>query len=326
MEKRQAHLDTVSGLLICYMMLMHILLWKLIPLSNESVWLEPLKFFMFWFFFKSGMFFRLKSSKEVIIGGGRKLLLPFVVFSILGYMLNVLHLLVTHDSNWVHYSLTPIKELVMGGSVGGNDVLWFLTSLFLVQVAYNELIKRSIDSRLIVALALGIAFVCHILSVSKPAYLANASLGIAMYSLGYSLKNVQYNWKVCVLAFVIYITIMVGYPSHIDLRTNTLNEGGSYLLALLFSVAGCIVINCLFKRIPVISLVGYIGRKSMNFYVMHMLVLGLLTMLPWKAWNVSAEIEFSMMCFACLVIPALVGRLLEHSSFCWVLGKVQAKS
>lgn len=36
---------------------------------NDSIWLEPLKFFMFWFFFKSGEFFRLKETSAKLIGG-----------------------------------------------------------------------------------------------------------------------------------------------------------------------------------------------------------------------------------------------------------------
>lgn len=67
MKGRQKHLDTIGGILICYMMLMHILLWRLIPLTNDSIWLEPLKFFMFWFFFKSGEFFRLKETRAKLM-------------------------------------------------------------------------------------------------------------------------------------------------------------------------------------------------------------------------------------------------------------------
>ena len=64
MKGRQIHLDTIGGILICYMMLMHILLWRLIPLANDSIWLEPLKFFMFWFFYKLGMFYKDKTCIE----------------------------------------------------------------------------------------------------------------------------------------------------------------------------------------------------------------------------------------------------------------------
>ena len=69
--KRLDYLDNIAGLLICYIMLMHILLWKTIPLDNNSLWLEPLKFFMFWFFFKSGMFYRMRTTRGCIIRGAK---------------------------------------------------------------------------------------------------------------------------------------------------------------------------------------------------------------------------------------------------------------
>lgn len=321
MKKRQVHLDNVSGLMICYMMLMHILLWKKIPLANDSFWLEPLKFFMFWFFFKSGMFFREKPTKVKISGGARKLLVPFVVFSILGYILSVYHLWASCDINWVHYILTPMKEILLAGSIGGNDVLWFLTSLFMVQVLYNELVKRKVRPWLIVVIPLLIAFACHVLGISKPEYLANISLGMVMYSLGYLLREAQYKKNIFLMAFAIYVLIVLFCPSHIDLRTNVLNVDGYYILAILFSIAGCVSINYVFKRLPGIPVINYIGRKSMDFYVMHMLVLGVVTTLPWNQWGISNFVEFMIMCVSCLVIPAIIGRLLENSRFSWMLGK-----
>lgn len=322
MEKRQVHLDNVSGMMICYMMLMHILLWKKIPLENDSLWLEPLKFFMFWFFFKSGMFFREKPTKVKISGGARKLLVPFVVFSILGYILSVYHLWTSEDTNWVHYFLTPIKELIVAGSIGGNDVLWFLTSLFMVQVLFNELVKRKMKPWMMVFIPLLIAFVCHALGISKPAYLANVSIGIAFYSLGYLLRDFQYKRRNFLMAFVVYILIMLFCPSHIDLRTNALNANGYYILAIFFSMAGCVSINYIFKHIPVIPIVNYVGIKSMDFYVMHMLVLGVVTTIPWEQMGVSNAVEFMIMCASCLIVPAIVGTLLEHSKYSWMLGKV----
>ena len=144
--KRLDYLDNIAGLLICYMMLMHILLWKTIPLDNNSLWLEPLKFFMFWFFFKSGMFYRMRTTRGCIIRGGQKLLYPFVTFSSLGYVIHIVSIYFSGDRNWIHYILTPMKELVLGGSIGGNDVLWFLTSLFLVQVLFNEMTMKNIKA------------------------------------------------------------------------------------------------------------------------------------------------------------------------------------
>lgn len=70
MNKRFFYIDTLSGLLICYMMLNHILLRGLINCTVDNIWLEPLQFFMFWFFFKSGMFYTPKETKRLFIWGG----------------------------------------------------------------------------------------------------------------------------------------------------------------------------------------------------------------------------------------------------------------
>lgn len=68
--KRIGYLDNLGGLLICYMMLNHILLRGLIGCNVDNIWLEPLQFFMFWFFFKSGMFYTPKDTKQIVIRGG----------------------------------------------------------------------------------------------------------------------------------------------------------------------------------------------------------------------------------------------------------------
>lgn len=44
MNKRVFYIDTLSGLLICYMMLNHILLRGLVNCSVDNIWLEPLQF------------------------------------------------------------------------------------------------------------------------------------------------------------------------------------------------------------------------------------------------------------------------------------------
>ena len=95
------------------------------------------------------------------------------------------------------------------------------------------------------------------------------------------------------------------HPSHIDLRTNVLYGNGIFLLAIAFSISGCIVINNFFKHIPKIPILHYIGKESMVFYVTHMLILELL---PLKHWNISGEIAFAIMCISCLILPPLIKK------------------
>ena len=71
MNKRVYYLDNLSGLLICYMMLNHVLLMGQVDCDVDNILLEPLQFFMFWFFFKSGMFYTPKIINNYSFGGGK---------------------------------------------------------------------------------------------------------------------------------------------------------------------------------------------------------------------------------------------------------------
>ena len=75
-----------------------------------------------------------------------------------------------------------------------------------------------------------------------PIYLTNVPLGMSVYTLGYILKDRQFDKKTILIAGIIYIGVMLFYPSHLIFRSNTLNSGGNYLLAIIFSLAGCVTI------------------------------------------------------------------------------------
>lgn len=206
-----------------------------------------------------------------------------------------------------------MKELVLGGSIGGNDVLWFLTSLFLVQVLFNEMTMKNIKAPYVAIGGIIIAYLCHFLHIDKPAYLANVALGISMYSLGFMWKESQLTARSMSIATIIYISIMLIHPSHIDLRTNILYGNGIYILAIAFSLAGCIVINNVFHHLPKIPIINYVGRESMAFYVTHMLVLELLMMIPFEQIGVSGRYVFGIMCLSCLFVPFLLKKFMPDS-------------
>lgn len=70
-KKRDESLDAVCGLMIVYMIYGHICLWSGI---QQIEWIPRLLyFFMPWFFFKSGLFFKPRSLKEELVGGGKEI-------------------------------------------------------------------------------------------------------------------------------------------------------------------------------------------------------------------------------------------------------------
>ena len=164
--------------------------------------------------------------------GGKKLLYTFIIFSLLGYIIHTSVMYMSGDRNWKHYPLTPAKELLLGGSIGGNDVLWFLTSLFMVQFLFNKLMKQKVPITCIAMGGLTVAFLCQLIHIEKPAYLANVSIGISLYTLGYLWKEKQFYKKYESMAIALYLGIMIIWPSHIDLRNNTLYGNSIYILAI----------------------------------------------------------------------------------------------
>lgn len=67
---RQSRIDAVAGLMIIYMILYHIFQWCDLREVNRSYWMQPISFFMFWFFYKSGMFYKERTCREILLGGG----------------------------------------------------------------------------------------------------------------------------------------------------------------------------------------------------------------------------------------------------------------
>ena len=83
---RNVSLDSVCGLMTGYMIFGHI--WSLCGMSSteftDAIG-SVLSFFMPWFFFKSGLFFRPCNFTSLIKKDFRRLLIPFVVFSTIGW-------------------------------------------------------------------------------------------------------------------------------------------------------------------------------------------------------------------------------------------------
>lgn len=309
MNKRFFYIDTLSGLLICYMMLYHILLRGLVNCSVDNIWLEPLQFFMFWFFFKSGMFYAPKISNDLFVRGGESLI-PLLVYSLIGHIVECIKLFVNGDLNWKHYLLTPFKEFVCTGSVTGNQPLWFLFSLFIVQLLFNELFVRKTKPILILLLSLLIPIVLFYCGDNNLfIYLANVPLGMAAYTCGYMIKEKQFEKSFFFPALMIYLGVMLLQPSHLVFRSNTLNSGGHYLLAIAFSLSACVVFNNVFKKLPNCSWLQFIGKNSMTYYVTHWIILNICSLVMINGFHCQNLWVFVVMAMSCLILPTLIIKL-----------------
>lgn len=310
--KRDSSIDNISGLLIIYMILYHIFQMCGIKDAIDSYGMLPLSFFMFWFFYKSGMYYKDRSPKEILLGGGKKLMVPYVVFSLIGHLLQCVKMFMEGDTNWVHYVLSPLKQILLSGSLGGNLPLWFLPSLLAVQLLYTKLHKLMRDEWMVV-LTLVVAFTLHEMRICKPLYIGNVSLGLAVFAFGHIMRELQYKRKIFILSGVIYLTLLFMTVGSIDFRANGAGKE-SYLLPVLFSLCGCIIINNIFRlsrwRIGVLK---YVGERSMAFYVLHWLVLMLCRICKLSFDLSDSMTNFWLMAISCCVILPLATESLMRS-------------
>lgn len=172
MKDRIGWIDFLSGVMIIWMILYHIFIFTG---NKESLVCEDLYriffFFMPWFFFKSGMFAKEIPLKSVIASGFKKLLVPYFLFSIFGYIAYLIQQVIISDISVDSMLIDPAITLLFTGSVLGNLPLWFLLALFLDKVLWQVLIRLRLKNYHIALLSFVICFGGYFGGVKIPFYL-----------------------------------------------------------------------------------------------------------------------------------------------------------
>lgn len=288
MKERVKWIDFLSGIMIIWMILYHIFIFTG---NKQSLACEELYkiffFFMPWFFFKSGMLANDASLKQVVVSSTKKLLVPYVVFSFLGYLAYFLQQFLLKDISFDKMVVEPAAVLLYTGSVLGNLPLWFLLGLFFDKVLWQVLINNNITRYQIAAISLIICFGGYFLGIKQLFYIWFTFSGLFFYSLGNILKNIQFDQAFRISAFVLYIFAIMAFPNSVQMRSNSL-EFGYYILWPLTSVSAIIAWNNfakyterkVHKTMILEKLWGgvrVVGNNSMYLYVTHAMVLGPVT-------------------------------------------------
>lgn len=134
MGKRIYYLDSVSAILLIHMIVGHCCQWSQTYTYYIS-WTYWLNFFMPWFFFKAGMFFKRRPLAEEFHKSFNRLLIPYIYFTILGTFILWIKLIANHELTF-RSILSPAASILKSGSAPGNLALWFLLSLFCVRIIF----------------------------------------------------------------------------------------------------------------------------------------------------------------------------------------------
>ena len=116
-QNRETYIDAAAGLFIIHMIYGHSIQWAHLT-DTDSAYLflqKTLGFFMLWFCFKAGLYFKAKDIKTIFYSSLQRLLVPFIVFSLIGYITWSTKILIEGETNWKQFVYTPVKQLLMGG-------------------------------------------------------------------------------------------------------------------------------------------------------------------------------------------------------------------
>ncbi len=276
-EVRNTSLDAITGILIIHMILGHIYQHAGINDSLYDSLLKIFSFFMAWFFFKAGMFYKKKPLKEIIRNSIKRLLIPFLIFSCIGEAVLLISNIIHHPEQDILHTLyqsiyLSFKTLLGQGSTPGNLALWFLLTLFVVRVIWAYLSDRA--NIILIGGVCMIAPTMYLFQIHSPLYIANISEGVIWYGMGYALRNFKINdLNLSVALVIVYLISIFYFPNIVTMRSNS-TVIGNYLLSFPQALLGIIAINSLFDNIPFkFSIFQNIGRNSMGYYCIHWIVL-----------------------------------------------------
>jgi fucose 4-O-acetylase-like acetyltransferase len=281
MEKRTEYVDLAAGIMIAWMILGH----TASHASYEGNFLiigKYLSFFMPWFFYKSGFFYKSKTLTEIIKNGAKKLIWPFVVYSLIGQFFYYICLAVEHNISFRSFVYQPLRCLFVTECLPGNGALWFLVVLYVITIVAPFCIKK-LHPVFSVFIGVAIAFVCYLPKLSWfPCIIPNVAAGMAFYMLGYYCQDKENKLWMILLAIIVYaVCCLVGYPG-IYFHHNSASSTVTYLLYYPASFAGIILLNNLCRWInPYLkySVFRWIGENAMNIYLTNWIVLVLLRLI-----------------------------------------------
>jgi len=238
-----------------------------------------LHFFMPWFFYKSGQFFRKRQLLDLIKKDADKLLWPFAIFSIIGFIFYLILQIFAGDVSVATCVVAPIHSLWKTGFVPINGPLWFLLTLVIVRTAANVITLLPIGGRSALIIAATYALSCAFYKWKLdfiPYWCVNSTTGLMFFVLGYWLAQYETKWWLWIPCVAFYIANCIWGFSAVGMRTNVL-LCGNYWLNMPCVLAGIVTFNVLCRLIAEYmprfsSAFMFVGQYSMIIYVTHGLI------------------------------------------------------
>lgn len=281
------------------------------------------------FFVISGLCYNSYGGKlkDYIFKKTKAIVIPYICFGVI--IVPMTFLVGSHTT--FNFAKVVIKYIVQRRFT----TMWFLTTLFVVEVMFNYL-ERHTDSKIrtiIVSLLIsgGAIIYERVINVPIPWNIDLALLCLGFYAIGYSLKSSKiYNCEMdktfCLIvgAGLFTFGIVLGIVS-INISAVRLDifygQLGMPCVGIMGSICSCLGLVLVFSILPQIRILEYVGQHTMTIFALHQMLfkqiffrfLGFPDAIGVAAFSVVITI-----CI-CLYLDVFIGR----GKFSFILGRRQ---
>lgn len=311
---RYTYIDNISGILILDM----VFIVHVCPNCNIHnnytyyIWLL-FCYFMPWFFFKSGMFY--KPNTIPLSNGIKKLVIPYILFSFFGLILHLAFELYVKATPLSTILINIKEDVIYRGGIDWNLALWFLISLFAVRII-TPILNKILPISLILILSVLISWGANYLNLTYPVWIGNIALGIMFYTIGYLLRVIQYNKSIFYISSLLFICgFFLPLVTKFDFRCNQIGVTDNYLVVMLYCTSGIITINNIafkFFNKP-ITIITNIGKNSIILYVIHFPIIMLCTSIIKTTTITNPYYIFIIVSISIIITYSLAIYILQQS-------------
>lgn len=243
------------------------------------------------FFFLSGFLYKQKPFREFMPNKINTLYVPYVTFSIFSWLFYLIRMITNDQTALIDSHLLKITSVFTGtANNGGNNPIWFLTCLLMVNLLFFVLQKFSSKPYVLGSAVIACSIIGYALSILHIGdFYFNAEIafsGLVFFYLGYLVK--QYNVPVFIqniknivlLVFVLFIealhiftaflNVKISGITHVNMAGNVL---GNYFLFYFSACCAILVFLIIGYKVSSINFLNYLGVNTLIILGIHKPVL-----------------------------------------------------
>lgn len=277
MKTRIEWIDNLRGIVTILVVLGHLS----IPLILQTF---IYSFHMPLFFFLSGYLLnkeKFNSMKEFATKKFNSVMIPYFIFAMLSSLIGIA------NNQLQGFGIQPIKILTdffyLKGTVGWNSPLWFLVTLFIVEIGYFSISKKSTT---LIASTIGILFLMGYGATYlnfRPLFgLDIVLVGLVFYAIGYYTRQhkiidkLNRSKKITLITLVVTLTINLLFGNMLNVRAVLYHyELGNYLYFYISAIAGTLFMFTLAYNLTKSKWLEYYGKNAVLILsTQYMLFLG----------------------------------------------------